>query len=366
MQHPTIQKTRCSAFTLVELLTVIIIIAILATISLGVMNSAMRAANEAKTRATILRIDTAILQIFESYEERYKQIEGQTTGVTFDTAVQAAFGTTEIPTVNDVTEGHRVAVRLHMIRDLMRMEMPSSWAEVAVDPLPFKGNTNLTLPIPAVVDYYKRALSNAGDATQADLFYMIVANLNPEALEFFGATEVADTNDNGLLEFVDAWGRPIRFLRWAPALAGSALQADVVSKWHVPVTGEDPETIWNNGGPAKISEDDWKAAANPNATPSFAKACHDAVTQNPDPFDRFRVQPAWFMYPLIYSAGADGKADYYFGEQSDGTVVSPAVSSSTGMVAGMLDPYEHPFGYPVDTDNDGELHHYDNITNHQK
>ena len=44
----------------------------------------------------------------------------------------------------------------------------------------------------------------------------------------FTAQEVADTDDDGLLEFVDAWGEPLRFYRWPTRMIDKAGKRKIV------------------------------------------------------------------------------------------------------------------------------------------
>ena len=51
----------------------------------------------------------------------------------------------------------------------------------------------------------------------SELLYLIVANSNyggTPALEYFRPSDIGDPDGDGLLEFVDAWGNPIRWIRW--------------------------------------------------------------------------------------------------------------------------------------------------------
>ena len=53
----------------------------------------------------------------------------------------------------------------------------------------------------------------------AECLYLIVMAAMAEegdAREMFKADNIKDTDNDGMMEFVDAWGEPIRFLRWAP------------------------------------------------------------------------------------------------------------------------------------------------------
>ena len=55
---------------------------------------------------------------------------------------------------------------------------------------------------------------------------MILAGIreaDATGLEAFEDSEIGDTDDDGMPEILDPWGRPIYFLRWAPGYV-SALQ----------------------------------------------------------------------------------------------------------------------------------------------
>ena len=67
----------------------------------------------------------------------------------------------------------------------------------------------------------------------AELLYLVVTNADPEARATFSEREIADVDGNGLYEFVDGWGKPICWMRWAPGLESSdrqPLEADMVAK----------------------------------------------------------------------------------------------------------------------------------------
>jgi hypothetical protein len=192
------------------------------------------------------------------------------------------------------------------------MEMPQNWAEVNADPMmATSGGIFSVAPSPLLTYYrdsYKKATASGvpldREAFRAALLFLIIQNLNPEALEAFHGREVAGTNGDGLLEFVDAWGKPIQFLRWAPAFQGSDIQSN-------------------------------------------ARELH------PDPTDERENAIGWFLFPLIYSAGPDG--DYGINEGKD---EAPTVGAG-----GILDPFDDPYitiGSP-----DGSGKHFDNIHNHQ-
>jgi hypothetical protein len=101
-----------------------------------------------------------------------------------------------------------------------------------------------------------------------------------EARSLFKESEIGDTDGDGALEFLDGWGHPINFLRWAPGF-DSQIQLNAN----------------NYTGPA---DQNW---------------IKDAAKDH-DPFDVYRVDqydsgssppnPAAFrLVPLIYSGGRD-------------------------------------------------------------
>jgi hypothetical protein len=248
--------------------------------------------------------------------------------------------------------------------DLMRMEMPAHWFDVvqttntgsAVAPIPIPiGGSQYRLKTPAVFAYYFRAAQkiqgNNGDFNEgaAELLYLIMANLNPEALSNFRGNEIGDINNNGINEFHDGWGRPIQFYRFAPALANTDRQPDIVRLSKIV-----PETLnWTD-------IDGWWKKPKDFTDTNMPDAYKTAMTYMSDPFDPMDyVKRSWFLYPVIVSAGTDGKFDIEVGRKGADGILSPTNEET-------LNPFNYPTGMPRDNDGNGALNHYDNISNHQR
>jgi len=125
-------------------------------------------------------------------------------------------------------------------RDLMRMEMPDRYEDLygskkrpvpdaQIDLLPIVlPHVNVRMPPPQLVKLYRSYYTRnflrppiAGkECAQAAMLYMVVALGSPEAMEQFSPSEIGDTDNDGMLEFLDGWGRPIFWLRWAPGFSG--------------------------------------------------------------------------------------------------------------------------------------------------
>ena len=323
-------------FTLVELLVMIVIIGILSSLVLGGLFLAQEKAKATRTRALVTRLNQAIMARMESYRTRRLPISTSASNQ-YDAAI----------------------VRRQMIRDLMRMEMPDRWTDVS--------DGHITPGMPALwrpalsAAYFRRYDNNVNEAgvsmaptdleQNAECLYLIITmgGLDEEAsaLDRFRHEDVEDTDQDGVPEFVDGWGNPIRFLRWAPGFV-SDLQPD----------------------------------ANPTDDPSTPEVDieRDPVN-NHDPFDPLKTDPpvgmppaaaavrGWRLVPLIYSAGPDGVYDIRGDFLDDGG--SLLHYNATTLFPN--DPYHDPdsastdntrfIGGAHDFEADG-LNHIDNIHNH--
>jgi len=333
------------SFTLVELLVAIAIIGIMAGMILFSLAGAQTDANITRTRGTIGKINSVILQEWEKFRYRAAKID-----------IPPAWFR---PMTGGTLAGQRplapipgARLRLNVLRDLMRMELPDRFTDLLYPPtsypyqlrspdgtfittysgiptsgdlvpapgiriVPGKYNNlrerisrasragDLADPIvlPTLGTHYSGSVAPAGtvpDSTAdptlgyyanqgAECLYQIVASSNSQggnALEAFRASEIGDTDGDGLLEFLDGWGQPIEFIRWPVGFA-SPLNSTAV----------------------------------------------------PDPMDPLRAdprwstaQPPWLLIPLIYSPGPDGRlglvADYW--------------PEARVAYAQRLDPYDHP------------------------
>jgi prepilin-type N-terminal cleavage/methylation domain-containing protein len=301
-------KTR-NAFTLVELLVVIIIILIISSMVLFALASTQTSARDAKTRGTITKINDLISRKYESYLTRRVPVK--------------------------ITSGEsRTAYakrKLSAIREIMKMEMPDRYSDfgytngATTQPVyPTVGN-QLTAWNAVAKAYWRKAkqgsTSSGKDITLenigAECLYLLVALGNDEeGIENFSESEVGDVDNDGMKEFIDGWGRPIYFIRWAPQFASE---------------------IQMPGAPFPLTT---------TYTTELAKNNHD-------PFDPFIAQTnAYALIPLIFSAGTDGDYNIYSG---------PSTLPNT-TPADPFDTVNIDYGKKLNTTSTGEL---DNITNHE-
>lgn len=185
---------RRGGFTLVELMVVIVILGILASLSLAGLAVTRQRARIAKTRSTIRKIDEIISPHYASYLSRRVTASANSGG---DRRVLAL-------------------ERLQALRFLLVTEMPDQWADV---------NANAAITAPARrYATYKAALGNTLSPAyeSAECLAMIVSRggFAPDAMENFRTDEFGDIDGDGAPEFHDGWGRPIAFIRWPSGYPG--------------------------------------------------------------------------------------------------------------------------------------------------
>lgn len=419
-------------FTLVELLITVSIIAIMASMVLFAMFQAQDAARAQKTRTLIAKLNNIVMTRYDEYRTRRVPYQFPST---FPNAP---------PGDRLLGQKELAHARLDCLRDLMRMEMPDRWSDVTDNPVaPYAHTLNTTTQLPAyvgqlytpVVREVYLAKYNAAYAANplwptlenqgAECLYMIVMAATAQqgdSRDVFKATDIGDTDGDSCLEFLDGWGNPIQFIRWAPGYL-SDLQAPIRIKGNVGGAGLSRTlTVTANDGPrlsqtpgsyvggalALIDKDtqliDTQSMARitgyryvTGATPSVTFTCaypgyateepfdgnnppsdSTFVVMQPDPFDSRGVypdfvnivKPTYALYPLIFSKGSDRAAGvkddrsvtvqlHYANERLNPFYIAPPISEPFGLMLG---------GIPQE--DTGETNwklgcHLDNITNHQ-
>lgn len=358
--------------TLIELLIAIAIIATLSALFLGASRSAMESARSARTKTTISKLHTLIMEHWASYETRR---------VDLLQAVQDDIN--ELSEADANLQKYKAAViqdcRLLALRELIKFEMPDRWSDfVNVNTSSLESSEWLT-PVflnttPTISKIYFRrfmqAVQAAGgdedkvaDHQSAECLYLTIMLMtgDGEARTIFTAQDIADTDGDGAPEFIDGWGNPIGWSRWP---AGFAVRSEIMtgdtSGDHDPF---DPfRRNFTTATPTANNIGGNLAWLKPYV--SQLRSTGPRGTALPD------YRPGYRLVPLIYSAGPDGSWDM----DSSGT-------SSVMDTEIRLDPYalrpdgtsnlsfppnapEYRFGMPWDSNEDGDDNSIDNIHNH--
>jgi len=275
------------AFTLVELLVVIIVISILSAMTLGALANARKSSRTQTTTLMIRALNDAIMSQYEAYEDQSLSVA-------------------------DVAG-------LVKLRLKMREELPDAWNDVgSITPTGSPGRSYVT---------YKSRWSGLSTQYQsAECLYMIIttSGLFPDFLENVRPDRVGDIDGDGAKEFLDGWGNPIAFTRWAPGFS----------------------------------------------SPFSPIQRSDAVAYH-DPIDAYNLDlKAFALYPLIYSPGVDGEYGLLQAKTGWPYDVTKALDDpaqpSLGTVDGKSPCTFNPenkglIGAP---DPDAGSNYRDNITNH--
>ena len=213
-----------TGFTLVELLVSLVIISILAALSLSGLSAVRRRSREEATRTTIRKIHEIIVPQYESYLD--KRVS------------QQAVGFEHVPTIGERADcyfagpppralGRRIFAfrKLAAIRRTLAVELPDNWADVGdLSPpllprwvVPSQFESGITT---SFMNY--KVGSDAANAS-AECLYMIclLSGFQPESMENFRSQEIGDVDADGKPEFIDAWGKPIAFIRCPVGFSGS-------------------------------------------------------------------------------------------------------------------------------------------------
>jgi len=226
-------------FTLVELMVVLVIISILSSLSLAAISNARQRSKISKTRSTIRKINDFVIPQFDGHASR------------------------RVPP--NVTPGANAVSKTVLARRTLQVfEMPDSWQDVALSgtsPVLTSGSIPSFAWNGTTKSYgsFRGSLLASATTTyvSSECLFMIIcrSGWNAEALESFRTDEVGDIDKDNAPEFLDGWGRPIRFIRWAPGFTPYSLIQ---------------------------------------------------TTATHDPLDPLKVTNDYALIPLVYSSGPDG------------------------------------------------------------
>jgi hypothetical protein len=296
------QKRRRVGLTLIELLVTISIMATVASMFVVAYRSAATEANNIRTASTIRKINEVLVSRIQEYENFRIEPLAIDPAVAPSPATGYRYKTTQIPgdafaivlpSPQD-QEGITTLIeraRLFALRQNIVQEMPdhpddlkwtTSWysggnveehlqywlCNSHVVPTGLASSASPGRPIFTVTDLSARTrqlirrLSVVDPATgaispipgwestnaNAELLYLVVEESSfngSSAIELFGRSEIRDTDGDGLNEFIDTYGNPIRWIRWPsgndislrshpdlmdPALDGMDVQGDPLDR----------------------------------------------------------------------------------------------------------------------------------------
>ena len=205
--HRTHAKTR-PGFTLIEMLVVISIIIALAALTIQVAGTIFNTARRARTSALLAKIEAKI----KSRQENFARLNLKK----FEPIAKQEFSQDF-----NVTSPRQVKLLAHKLA--FKRAFPQTWQELSDtltiaqwqdvmrklgrDPLPPQNPPTLLSPTVESSEVLLFVL------TQDELLGVPAVDADE-----FSESEIGDLDEDGIKEFIDGWGRPLRFYRWPTRL----------------------------------------------------------------------------------------------------------------------------------------------------
>jgi prepilin-type N-terminal cleavage/methylation domain-containing protein len=250
-------KPSLAGFTLIELMVTITIIAILSSLTLAGLAVARQRVKADRTELTIRKIHEVVLPQYEKFLTR--SIPDPTYLVVGNTLRD-----------NLSKKGSKLIAK----RRMMARELPDGWKDLRAPDSgtnpnfgSYESGISRRLVSAAIATGTAPVAAQFSDAECLWLTVIRGGYADPAIVGNFREDEFGDKDGDGQREFIDGWGNPIRFLRWAPGF---------VSRYQ----------------------------------PLRANAA-SADTRSHDAFDQAGLDPVAriTLYPLIFSGGPDGLPD---------------------------------------------------------
>jgi prepilin-type N-terminal cleavage/methylation domain-containing protein len=280
----TLASSPRKGFSLVEVLVVMGIIAFLTAAIVVVLPRVANASKVAATRATIKKVDELLNDRINGFR-RYIQTQDQQAGTGIPSyvdlgLVQQLGGLPALP-----------AAKLVGMKQLFRAKFPQSYAELNPPPSPSAGHKTST---------------ESAACLYIILTQMAIFDTEPPSATDLRGLEVADTDGDGLLEIVDAWGQPLRFYRWPTRLIRpnpeTASVTGFVESNPSPLTlfmgaaaARAPLAVWGSGKTYSLGANVLPGPPPQTSPFSFIYKCAAATS----PYQSGSTQPTW---PVVAGA----------------------------------------------------------------
>lgn len=293
-------------FTLLEVLVVIGLIMFLMSVAVVVLGNSITVARQRATEATILKIHGLMQQRIDAFHRAMDKTNLSQNSPPIRNMANAWLNQYSIVPPPKALE---VMVK----KQFFQARFPQNFAESP-------GANLATLPITGVT--YNSG-SHDPKTESAALLYWILTNsevygVAPVDESEFSSSEVQDTDGDGLKEFVDGWGRPLRYYRWPTHLIrpgdGSSVAPGVItsgSGWGLAnVDRTWASAMWSGlpAAPTVVGELDPLTRDPDDPTGQIWRWASNQSTSGPIiAIQNFFGTPNTYHAFLIVSMGPDGK-----------------------------------------------------------
>eukprot|EP01136_Pigoraptor_vietnamica_P021150 Opistho-1_new@5929 len=197
-------------FTIVELMMVVGILLFLIATSAFVVRNIGNKAREKATMATIVKVNGLMLNRIEAMRKALDATKNQQ-------QIESLVGQKYTSLVDSFGAKYRSlpkpVVEILVRKDIMRQNLPQYIAENSSINAAMNAQSGVTAGAAGSLG------SDAGASISSEYLYYILTKhetygVPPVGEDSFTTNEVADTDGDGLKEFVDGWRKPLRFYRW--------------------------------------------------------------------------------------------------------------------------------------------------------
>lgn len=336
--YQTVRSAR-AGFTIVELMMVVGILLFLIATSAFVVRNIGNKARARATMATITKINGLLSQRVQSFQKELDSNRNQK-------LLQSRVNSKRAALVNATGKKgfyslSAPVVEILVRKDLFREQFPQYVGD----------NTDVNAAMDAIAGGSGIAGADGSDnglsISSEYLYYALTRHdsfgLAPVGEDSFTASEVKDTDGDGLMEFVDGWGRPLRFYRWPTHLIkpyGAGLQRTLAGAFFSNLPPQ-PNGNLNERDPLRIDPDDPLGRISDEDTRVnsllSSQLFNDAASYTVGQYGTMDV----FWMPLIVSAGEDGILGLY--EPSD--ITNNGVLAQPVAVPGVEGIYDNITNY---------------------
>jgi len=305
---PQSVRAHRGGFTIVELMMVVGILLFLIATSAFVVRNIGNKAREKATMATIVKINGLVQNRVEAMRKALDSAKNQK-------QIESQVGQKYTSLVNNYGAKYRSlpkpVVEILVRKDIFRAQFPQYIEE----------NSNINAAMEAQTGVTSGAAGNVGadggvSISSEYLYYVLTKHetygVPPVGEDAFTASEVKDTDGDGLMEFVDGWGRPLRFYRWPTRVIRP--EAGGIDRPFASVffDGLPPASAagFNEQDPLSVDPDDPQSRIeheNDRSGDLLISLFNTTVVYNTGEY----ATAGTYWLPLIVSAGEDGMLGLY-------------------------------------------------------
>lgn len=220
-RHIAQNRSSRTGFTMLELVIVIGVIALLASISFAVIGNMLDTSRKAATLTTLAKIDKLLQQqigaLYREYDVNNPSSALKVASGKYRKGNPATGDGDNYFLTADERSSYSLGIKDRFLTTFPQNALEASTIPLAKDAAVFAEwvDKHVTSPPAPNPD---RPETHSSELLYIALTAGAVRGATPVDSSAFGSSEITDTDGDGFIEFVDAWGNPLRFYRYPTRL----------------------------------------------------------------------------------------------------------------------------------------------------